>query len=464
MEVFSAESLFSGGDFGDRRLSKRFSKSMDAISRRPAATFPQILENEADLEGWYRFLANPRVTVEAILAPHIESTIARVSERSECLAIHDTSTFSFEGDGTREGLTQLSRDKQGFCGHFAIAASVGEVSEPLGLLGLETYTHRDRGKGTKQSGIRPDKAMSERGRWIRLIEACESAVGEKSSLIHVMDREADGFEELSFLVENSYRFVVRGHFNRVLKSGEKLLDVLYQAPALAERTIDVSPRKITLLPGHKKVRIKQSKRKARLEFSSAEVVLPPPQISGKTATISVNVVLVKEKNCPKTAVPIEWILYTTEDVSTAENIARIVDIYRKRWLIEEYFKALKTGCGIEKRQLESKATLLKALAVFIPVAWKILRMRSLAHLLPSQHSGLALTPIQIKILRHSSKTPVPSRLTNRSLLLAVARLGGHLKHNGPPGWITIARGYEQILWSEVGWRMAMEAASQGYDQ
>lgn len=464
MDVFSAEAGLSGGDFGDRRLNKRLSKSMDAISKHPAAGFPQVLESEADLEGWYRFLSNPRVTVEAILEPHLEATVARVTEHTECLAIHDTSTFCFEGDGTRKGLTQVSRDKQGFCGHFAIAASVGDVCEPLGLLGLETYTHRDKGKGTKRSGVLPDKATSERARWIRLIETSEGAIDGKSSLIHVMDREADGFEELSYLTDNAYRFVLRGHFNRVLESKEKLLDVLHQAPVLATRTIEIAPRTITLLPGHKKVHLKQAKRKAHLEFSSAAVLLPAPKHSEKFGTIPVNVVLVKEKNCPKTAVPIEWMLYTTEDISTAEDVVRIVDIYRKRWLIEEYFKALKTGCGIERRQLESKATLLKALAVFIPVAWKILRMRSLARLLPSQNSGLVLTALQIKILRQSSKTPVPSRLTNRSLLLAVAKLGGHLKRNGSPGWMTIARGYEQILWAEVGWRMAMQSTPQGYDQ
>lgn len=57
---------------------------------------------------------------------------------------------------------------------------------------------------------------------------------------------------------------------------------------------------------------------------------------------------------------------------------RVVDIYRMRWLIEEYFKALKTGCAIEKRQLESKHALVNALAVLIPIAWRLLRLRALA--------------------------------------------------------------------------------------
>ena len=34
--------------------------------------------------------------------------------------------------------------------------------------------------------------------------------------------------------------------------------------------------------------------------------------------------------------------------------------------------------------------------------------------------------------------------TARDVLLAVAALGGHLKHNGEPGWITLRRGYEKL--------------------
>jgi hypothetical protein len=47
-----------------------------------------------------------------------------------------------------------------------------------------------------------------------------------------------------------------------------------------------------------------------------------------------------------------------------------VDCYRGRWTIEEYFKALKTGCQYERRQLETAHSLLNALAILAPVAWR----------------------------------------------------------------------------------------------
>ena len=63
----------------------------------------------------------------------------------------------------------------------------------------------------------------------------------------------------------------------------------------------------------------------------------------------------------------EWVLWTSEPVETAEQVAQVVDGYRTRWLIEEYFKALKTGCAFEERQLRSIRTLTNALGLRHPL-------------------------------------------------------------------------------------------------
>ena len=56
----------------------------------------------------------------------------------------------------------------------------------------------------------------------------------------------------------------------------------------------------------------------------------------------------------------------------------MVDAYRARWVIEELFKALKTGCQIEKRQMESYGALRIALALFLPIAVRLLALRDAA--------------------------------------------------------------------------------------
>ena len=140
-----------------------------------------------------------------------------------------------------------------------------------------------------------------------------------------------------------------------------------------------------------------------------------------------------------------------------QAIAFAVDCYRARWTIEEYFKALKTGCQFEKRQLESAHSLLNALAILAPVAWRLLLLRHLARAKERAPASDALTSKQLEVLRAVAKKPLPSRPSARDAMLAVANLGGHIKSNGDPGWLVLGRGMHDLLLLEMGWR-AREAA------
>jgi hypothetical protein len=152
--------------------------------------------------------------------------------------------------------------------------------------------------------------------------------------------------------------------------------------------------------------------------------------------------------------PIDWTLLTQEPIDTAEQILKIVDYYRGRWMIEEYFKALKTGCSFEKRQLESLATLLNALAIFVPVAWRLLLLRGMARSHPTVPATIVLTEPQIAVLHAVTKKPLPHDLNVEQALLAIAALGGHIKNNGQPGWQLLGRGFRKLLNLEEGWTAA----------
>ena len=149
-------------------------------------------------------------------------------------------------------------------------------------------------------------------------------------------------------------------------------------------------------------------------------------------------------------------LYTTEPVATAEQMLAVIDIYRARWVIEEFFKALKTGCAFEKRQLESFHALQNALAVFLPVAWRLLLARSFCREQPRAPARALLSEIEIKILMHKLGLPA-APTTAEEATYAIARLGGHLRRNGLPGWQTLGRGFEALLLMGAGWRAATAA-------
>lgn len=52
------------------------------------------------------------------------------------------------------------------------------------------------------------------------------------------------------------------------------------------------------------------------------------------------------------------------------------------------------------------------------------------------------------------RVQLPDQPTQREVLLAVAALGGHIKWNGDPGWLTLARGYADLVMPTAGWEAA----------
>src|SRR5947209_13805254 len=101
--------------------------------------------------------------------------------------------------------------------------------------------------------------------------------------------------------------------------------------------------------------------------------------------------------------------------------------------------------------LTTSKRLLNALALLAPVAWRLLLLRHLARHQPERPARDALTASHVAVLRAVSKAPLPQKLSASDALLAIARLGGHIRANGEPGWLVLARGFRDLLLLERGW-------------
>jgi len=456
-------SEFSGARLGDARLEKRLVRIAEQLAANPALPFPRAMATDADLEGYYRFLRNPETTFDAVLEPHVRATVQRVA-CTEVVAVHDSTDFRYSGH--REGLGRLKRAGHGFVAHFGLAVSTDEAHDPLGVLAVEPWareltTTNRLVKTGKLSYAESLKMPKEQERWFRGVQATEAVVDDMCSLIHVMDSEADDYKLMARLVQHELRWVIRQCYSdRILANalpGQKTKDVIARRPVVAKREVTLSRRRKG--PGAKKRKRnrERSERQATLAIRAGQVQLRAPKyLSTHPPELAVNVVMVSEVRPPKGAEPVDWVLVTTEPIDTEEQVLKVVDLYRARWRIEEFFKALKTGCAIERRQLESFDTLLTALAIFIPVAWHLLRLRAVARDKPTAPPQTVLTQLQMQVLRRAAKDPLPSKLTAQTALMAVARLGGHLRSNGPPGWQVLGRGYQDLLMLVAGYQLARE--------
>lgn len=445
-------------DFGDARLSKRLAKIMSGLVEGPDKSFPSLFDDTA-LEGAYRFFNNDEVTPKRILSPHVQATIARMADETVALIAHDTSTMSFDPDGARRGLGRVRSAGQAFFAHVSLALSGDGSRMPLGVLALSTHIRA----GEQKKKTKPkNNADSECARWGRQVSAIAKLGVDRTRVVHLMDREADDFALFAQLVGAGDRFVVRLAQDRRLEPSElggvrKLAEAVNQIHAVAEREVPLSRRPVGhRSPRQKRIHPTREGRTAKLAIGATKVVLRRPSTQPKTlpTTLTLNIVRVWEIETPEGESPVEWVLVTTENVDNDDQILQVVDWYRARWVIEEFFKAIKTGCAYDSRQFETLEGLLNVLATFMPVAWRLLRMRTQTRVAPDANATTVLPAAMIKVLHAFTRIKLPQAPTAREVLLAVAALGGHLKNNGEPGFITLGRGYEKLRTLTEGWAAA----------
>ncbi len=440
----------TGADLGDARLSHRLGQLVDDLAEAPAESFPKALPGAAALEGAYRFFSNPKVTPDAILEPHFAGTAVRCGLLDRVLVVHDTTEFEFEGEAAREGLGRLLRPGQGFFGHFSLAVSADGRREPVGILALQTLFRRTPPVPKRRRAKQP---RGEAQRWHKGVDDAEARLVGHARAVHVMDREGDSYPLLARLAAAGRDFVIRSAHDRVLDGPiRKLREAAQHAPTVIERDVLLSARRSTPGPKGKRFPARRA-RTARLSLAATPVVLAPDRPeTGVAKQLSLHLVHVLELWPPAGEPAVEWLLLTSLSVDTPDSLGFVVDAYRARWVVEEYFKALKTGCQYEKKQLESGHALLNALAVLVPVAWRLLRLRHLAREDAGRPATDALTPTQVEVLKATARKPLPHRPTVRDALLAIAALGGHIKNNGEPGWQVLGRGFRDLLILELGWQ------------
>lgn len=462
-----AAAAFEGLDLGDPRRARRVVRVVTKLASNPQASFPDAMGTEADIEGAYRLMNSGRVMMKELNDAHAEVTARRAAEAKVVIAIHDSTTCEFE-HGDPELIGYTNNGKAGFMAHYTLVVSKKE-QKPLGVVHVEEIVRSKPPR--KRSSSKPKKRKRtgfetvrdperESLRWNRGFAAAQERL-RGAEVIHLADREGDNYDLLAQALSDGCRFVIRARVldRRVESAGESqtLREFVEGARGVIAREVDLPPRKGTSVPNS--AHPPRRARLAKLKFSAARVVLPRPRIQPPSLPkqIEVNVVRVWEPNPPTGETPIEWVLYTTEPIATASDVANVVDLYRARWLIEECNKAIKTGCRYEQRQFESTNALLTLLALTLPVACEILALRAACRRNPNAPATSVLSATQLLILAHLSSRKLPRNPTVHDALWAVAALGGHMKTNGEPGWLVLYRGMVKLLAYEEGWSAGWRA-------
>jgi hypothetical protein len=140
-------------------------------------------------------------------------------------------------------------------------------------------------------------------------------------------------------------------------------------------------------------------------------------------------------------------LYTTLPVKSFADAWQVIEYYERRWLIEEWHKALKTGCRVTERQLRSKQGLEALTGLLSVVAVRLLQLKAAARAEPNRLARELIPRRWIVMLAAARKRPhAISTTTVGEFYRDLAKLGGFLgrKSDGDPGWITIWRGWQKL--------------------
>jgi hypothetical protein len=451
-------------DLGDKRRSERLLRLAAAVAANPSASFRHGLGGGAALEGGYRFINNEAVEAEDILGPHQRQTRERASQRHRVIAIHDTTELAFEGDTPREGLGRLRKKDgmQGFYLHTTLLVEEDSLRTPLGVVRFGTHARGEEPTGKKSHRSYRDDPSHEGRRWLEGVLETEEQL-EGPDVTHVMDREADSFELMSSMEDRQARFVVRMCSDRATTEGLEgskghvsVRDTLESAVFLVTREVALSARSTKRTPGQTKNHSPRDRRAARLQLRACPVALLRPTSLGAPLPprLGVHAVQVFEVDPPEHEKPIEWTLLTNLSIATAKDVERVVDIYRARWTIEEFFKALKTGCSIEKREHESFHALRNVVALYLPIAWRLLALRNLGRVDSSLPATYALTEAQIEVLRALHPKPLPDPLSVTDAMWALAATAGHDNRRTRPGWRKLGEALDKLLFAERVWLAA----------
>ena len=379
------------------------------------------------------------MSATAILNSHRDAVVRRARTCTSILAIQDTTELDFTDRPATTGLGYINQSEhQGIKVHSCFAVS--DEGEPLGLLDQYCWNRVHR-TGSSQHKRKLPIEKKESNRWLVSAKTAEVDLASHVQVVHIGDREADIFELFAQPRSANSELLIRAVHNRKIKH-----ELNYLIPTIEQASI-VSTRAVELTRNPSR-----AARHAQLQLRAMQVTIKVPRNGVSNASLkpqSLNALLVEECEAPTDGgSPIRWLLLTSLPIDTPEQAWQCVEWYRYRWLIERFHYTLKSGCKIEALQLKSKARLLKALATYSIVAWRLMWLTHRARLTPNVACDDVLEAVEWRLLRRKFMPKSRSRKppTLRQAIIWIAQLGGFLarKGDGEPGLKTLWRGLTKL--------------------
>jgi hypothetical protein len=441
---------FGQAELGNKARTRRLVMLADQLIRHPNGTLPQKLRDPAALQATYRLMSRDEVTHAAVLLPHREETLRRIRQHhGPLLVICDGTELDYTTITSLQNLGQIGNGERGRRGYICQNCLVvdPESRQAVGLVNQILHVRVEAPPGETKA-----QSRQRQSRESRLWPDGTRELPQDRQLIVVCDRGGDTFEELAHEQQGGRRFVIRSRHNRRVLAGHAgrgrkqfLESTLRRQASAGTFTLQVAAS------------ANHSARTAQLRVSFTAVrLVAPKQKRGDydDQPLPVWAVRVWEPDAPRGSAGLEWILLTNEPINSFEDACRVIEWYECRWIVEEYHKALKTGCSIEDLQFCDESRLEPMIALLSVVALTLLNLRD-----ASRRPDAKTTPANefiaeeyvevLSLWRHKEIRP---QWSLHEFFQALARLGGHQNrtYDKQPGWLVLWRGWTTLQMLLIG--------------
>jgi hypothetical protein len=438
---------------GDPRRTARLVRMVQALACGGAGdaggTLTSVIRDRHQAKAAYRLLDRPEVTHPAVIAGHGAQVLDATAGPGDYLLIEDTTAIAYPGLRQARGLGPIGEDHtRGLWAHQTLVVKVDwprEREQLLGLLGQKVWarpTPSWAGRGSRRRHAYASPQARESQRWMAALQQAGGAMAG-TTWTYVADRESDIYELFQSAWAHGWSYVIRAAQARALQGGESPTDLLAAAAAAPLR-------------GQCRVPQREGTPAMTLQVRSTRLRLRGPvRPGGRLEDHPLHVVHALELDPPGGRASTCWTLLTDLPVETLEQCTHVLAIYRRRWLVEELHKALKTGLKVERSQLSDARRLGALVGILSVVAVFLLQQKLAARDEPeAELDERAVDAATLAVLRKTTPPP-DGQPTRRWFWVAIAKLGGYHHRRGThPGWQTLWRGWQTLMLLTRGYELA----------
>jgi hypothetical protein len=428
---------FGHAQLGDRRLTQRCVSMATQLATHPAGRITGAFDQPAEREAAYRFVESSKFDAAALGAAMHHATARRAAAYAEVIVPVDGAALAVVHAGTGFGPVSNKDHPNGAQAMTALAVTPAGV--PLGLLGQVFWT-RSRKRAPEYRYDRRPVSERETGHWLTVLSQAAAALRRAAPTTtpwFQLDRGGDCADVLLHALALDAQVTVRACYDRVVTGGK------LWGKAAAGTFLGTYPLRVTV-PGCKPRTAIIAVRARLVELHLRR----GPLGAGQVNLVRMWVVEARERRRQSDGVL--WRLLSTKPAASLEQARAIIAGYTRRWRIEEFHLAWKSGaCGIEQSWLRMGEHFFKWATLAAAVATRFERIKFLSRTEPARPALDEFTRDEIDgaiALRKPKGITFGYEPTLGEMTRWVADLGGYTgkSSGGPPGIRVIARGFDRV--------------------